>query len=92
MTEPSLDRSGVVPLVGKSIAAGVAKHVRMGLQFEAGADGRALDQGCESDRLSASARVRLVHCPLSRPLNIYLGLSALRISKGAIHHKDDGNP
>ena len=30
-----MDRPGVVPLVGKRIAAGMAKHVGMGLQFEA---------------------------------------------------------
>ena len=43
MTEPPLDRPGVMPLVGERIAAGVAKHVRMRLQFEAGTNGRALD-------------------------------------------------
>ncbi len=33
----------IVPPVGERVAAGVAKHVRMRLQFEAGADSRALD-------------------------------------------------
>jgi hypothetical protein len=32
MTEPSLDRPGVVPLIGEHIAAGVAKHVRVRLE------------------------------------------------------------
>jgi hypothetical protein len=32
-----LDRPGVVTFVGECIAAGVAKHVRMRLQLEAGA-------------------------------------------------------
>ena len=35
MTEPSLDCPGIVPLVGEDIATGVAKHVRVRLQFEA---------------------------------------------------------
>jgi hypothetical protein len=35
MVKPSLDRPGVVPLVGQRIAAGVAKHVRVSLQFQA---------------------------------------------------------
>ena len=34
MAEPSLDRPGVMPLVGEGLAAGVTKHVRMRLQFE----------------------------------------------------------
>src|SRR5712692_6696017 len=43
MTEPPLDRPGIMPLVGERIAAGVAKHVWMRLQLESGPDGRALD-------------------------------------------------
>ena len=35
MAEPSLDRPGVVTLVGKGVAAGVAQHVRVGLELEA---------------------------------------------------------
>ncbi len=35
MTEPSLNRPGVVPLVGEGITAGVAKHVRVSLQLKA---------------------------------------------------------
>ena len=35
MTEPSLNRPGVVPLVGEGIAASVPKHVGVSLQFEA---------------------------------------------------------
>jgi hypothetical protein len=42
MTEPPLNRPGVVTCVGKRVAAGLAKHVRMRLQFEPGADGRTL--------------------------------------------------
>ena len=43
MTESSLDRPGVVTLVGERVAAGVPEHVRMGLQFEASADRGGLD-------------------------------------------------
>src|SRR5712672_146928 len=35
MPQPPLDRPGIVPLVGERIAAGVAKHVRVSLRFEA---------------------------------------------------------
>ena len=35
MTEPSLYRPRIVPLVGEGIAAGMAEHVRVRLQFEA---------------------------------------------------------
>ena len=38
-----MDRPGIVPLVGERIAARAAKHLRIRLQFDAGADGRALD-------------------------------------------------
>ncbi len=41
--QPSPNCPGIVPLVGERIAAGVAKHVRVRLQFEAGAEGRAFD-------------------------------------------------
>ncbi len=34
MAEPSLDCAGIMPVVGEGIAAGMAKHVRVGLQFE----------------------------------------------------------
>ena len=50
MAEPSLDRPGVVALVGKGVAAGVAQHVRMGLEIEAGAGGGALDHPGEASR------------------------------------------
>jgi len=43
MTEPPLDGPGVVALVGKRVAAGVAQHVRMRLEFKAGTGGGALD-------------------------------------------------
>jgi len=36
MPEPSLIRSGILPLVGRRIAAGMAQRVRMSLQREAG--------------------------------------------------------
>jgi hypothetical protein len=38
MSEPALDRPGVVPLVGERVAAGVAEHVRMRLEFEISGD------------------------------------------------------
>ena len=37
------DRPGVVALIGEGVAAGVAEHVRMCLELEAGAGGGALD-------------------------------------------------
>jgi hypothetical protein len=43
MTEPALNGPSVVALVGQGIAAGVAEHVRMCLELEAGAGGGALD-------------------------------------------------
>ena len=36
MPQPSLNGPGIVTLVGERTAAGMAKHVRMCLQFEAG--------------------------------------------------------
>jgi len=44
MTEPVLNCSRVVPFVGKRIAAGVAKHVHVNVEREAGALADALDQ------------------------------------------------
>jgi hypothetical protein len=44
MAEPSLDRPGVVALVGQRVAAGVAQHVGMGLDLKLGASRRALGQ------------------------------------------------
>jgi hypothetical protein len=37
MPEPSLDRPGVVPLVGEGIPAGVAHHVGVRLELQVGA-------------------------------------------------------
>ena len=48
MPEPSLNCPGVVPLVGERIAAGMAKHMGVRLQFEAGASGRTLDHPGEA--------------------------------------------
>jgi hypothetical protein len=45
MAEPSLDRPGVVPLVGEGVAAGVAQHVGMGLDLKVGASRGSLDSG-----------------------------------------------
>jgi hypothetical protein len=44
MAEPSLDGSGVMGLVGQRVAAGVAQHVRVRLEIEAGTGGGALGQ------------------------------------------------
>src|SRR3979490_1307327 len=43
VAEPSLDCPGVVALVGECVAAGMAQHVRMRLQFEARGQGGPLD-------------------------------------------------
>jgi hypothetical protein len=48
MAEPALDRPGVVPLIGKGVAAGVPQHVRVRLELQAGADGGALDHPGEA--------------------------------------------
>jgi hypothetical protein len=50
MAEPALNSPGVVPLVGKSVAAGVAQHVRVGLQLQAGTGGSPLDHSGEAGR------------------------------------------
>jgi hypothetical protein len=43
MAEPSLDRPGVVALVGQGVAAGVTKHVGMRLELQARTGGGTLD-------------------------------------------------
>jgi hypothetical protein len=50
MAEPSLDRPGVVALVGQRVAAGVAQHVGMGLDLKLGASRRALDHPGKAGR------------------------------------------
>jgi hypothetical protein len=54
MTEPPLNRSGIVPLVRKRIAATMSKHVRMRLDAEAGRRGYPLEHpreaGCRERR------------------------------------------
>jgi hypothetical protein len=50
MAEPSLDCPGVVPLVGERVPAGMAEHVRVRLQLEAGTRGSTLDHPGEAGR------------------------------------------
>jgi hypothetical protein len=50
MAEPTLDRPGVVALVGQRVSAGVAKHMRMCLELQAGTGGRAFDHAGEAGR------------------------------------------
>ena len=50
MAEPSLDCPSVVALVGEGVAAGVAEHVRVRLQLEAGDDGSTLDHPGKAGR------------------------------------------
>jgi hypothetical protein len=60
MPEPSLDRPGIVPLVGEGIAAGMAKHVRMGFQLKAEPfAGRPLDHSGKAGR--RERRAALTH-------------------------------
>jgi len=60
MTEPSLDCPGIVPLVGEDIGTGVAKHVRVRLQFEAEPfAGRPLDHSGKAGR--RERRAALTH-------------------------------
>jgi hypothetical protein len=50
MAEPAPYRPGVVPLVGKGVAAGAPHHVGMGLQLKAGTGSRAFDHPSEAGR------------------------------------------
>jgi hypothetical protein len=50
MPEPSLDRPGVVSLVGEGVAASVPENVGMGLELKAGTCGGALDHSGEAGR------------------------------------------
>jgi hypothetical protein len=50
MSEPRLDGAGIVPLVGEGVAAGVAQHVRMRLEVEAGFRAGTLDHLGEAAR------------------------------------------
>ena len=60
MTEPSLDCPGIVPLVGEDIGTGVAKRVRVRLQFEAEPfAGRPLDHSGKAGR--RERRAALTH-------------------------------
>jgi hypothetical protein len=54
MAEPSLDRPGVVALVGEGVTAGVAQHVRVRFELKAGA---ALDHLGEAGRGERGAAV-----------------------------------
>ena len=57
MPEPSLDRPGIVSLVGEGIAAGMAKHVRTGFQLKAEPfAGRPLDHPCKARSRERRAR------------------------------------
>jgi hypothetical protein len=60
-----------VPLVGEVVAAGVAQHVRVGLELQAGADGDALDH--TSDAVRADAK----RCGCS-PGAVMIGVAAIR--------------
>jgi hypothetical protein len=48
MPEPPLDGPGVVAFIGEGVAAGVAKHMGMGLELHAGCIGRPLDHASEA--------------------------------------------
>jgi hypothetical protein len=50
MAEPPLNSPGVVPLVGEGVPVGVAQHVRVCLELQAGASGSALDHAGEAGR------------------------------------------
>jgi hypothetical protein len=47
MPEPPLDGPGVVAFIGEGVAAGVPKHVGMGLELHAGCIGRPLDHAAK---------------------------------------------
>jgi hypothetical protein len=50
MSQPALNRPGVVAFVGQRVAAGVAQHVRVGLQLQPGGLRGALDHAGEAGR------------------------------------------
>jgi hypothetical protein len=56
MAEPALGRPGVVAFVGEGVAAGMAQHVRVGLELQLGDGGCPLDSdgGCRTGRTPAA--------------------------------------
>ena len=61
MAEPVLNRPRVVTCIGQGIAAGVAEHVHVNLEWEAGALADALDQTIDGIGGEWSAALRLEH-------------------------------
>jgi hypothetical protein len=48
MAQVSLQGSGVVPLVGERVAAGVSEHVRMSLEAQTRLSASPLNHACEA--------------------------------------------
>jgi hypothetical protein len=48
--KPALNRPRVVPLVGESVSAGVAQHMRVRLELQAGGSGGALNHAGKAGR------------------------------------------
>ena len=66
MAEIGLQRSGIVPLVGQRVAAGVAEHVRVCLEAELGLAARPLDHAGEASLncLSALTLRAVISCSI----------------------------
>src|SRR5262249_8661420 len=82
MPEPTLDRPGVVPLVGEGVAAGVPQYMRVRLQLQARAGRGALDHckgGTSHPGNRASTRATCIarHWPIPRGVRMARLLSAL---------------
>jgi hypothetical protein len=73
VAEVRLQRSGVMPLVGKSETAGMAQHVRMGLEAQTPFASSALDHAGEACSAEGGTTLRCEH---ERRLGFLLALKA----------------
>ena len=95
MAEIGLQRSRVMPGIGKGVAAGVAQHVRMDLELEAGLDACALDhlreargaEGCAT--LADEDELRLGRLALQSPQGPQLDAGqGMRRRRALLHAAD----
>jgi hypothetical protein len=61
MAQVSLQGSGVVPLVGERVAAGMAQHVRMGLEAETRLDPSPFDHAGKANGAEGRSALRREH-------------------------------
>jgi hypothetical protein len=81
MPEPSLNGPRVMPLVGQSVAAGVALHVWMRLELQAGTCCRALDHPRQAGRTAIPAHSQIRTVTTALPLE---PLAAARARRGQL--------